>query len=488
LAGNEKLEGKKARAESRKEKLRDRKEKLEERLDRSEQKRRTMAESAQDVKERMRSILEQAAAQADAPLSPDQPCRAPRFPPGELAKQAKTLSYGRMAGLAANVWMQPEEYVQHLNLSPETVGGEHQSILDAMTRVLYLDLPVPWEAHCTEEQQIYFAQMQSEPSIASWDHPMRHMHVDIAAALQRAVAAGNGGLTAVDAQPELLRLLDRAVDPANLLYFGTWEPTRETDAATQERGCSPGPTGGALSYCKISECGIIIGQRRFDDPRLAVASQIGLTLAALRCAWESLSSTDNAEPFPFSDDDGWRTAAVLAESVVVKPHSRRSERSPTRAERSPTRATSSTARSSGEKTPPCVVAASGDVKDSALDGSSPRSTSHLHGVVAAKEAVVERLDDRRRGGASRSASSGGGIVKDVATPTRSASKGAASTAEISTVADYHAQPESRSRNRSASSGAIAAEVSTNHKSSRRSSQRKALIAAEMACVGNSEAT
>merc|ERR1712151_1287181 len=70
---------------------------------------------------------------------------------------------------------------------------------------------------------------------------------------------------------------------------------------------------GAVSYLDLKT-----GQRRIDDPRLAVSSHIGLSLVALRFVWNHFVDS-TVGGFPFTDDEAWNLADQLGVSVLRMP-------------------------------------------------------------------------------------------------------------------------------------------------------------------------
>jgi hypothetical protein len=178
--------------------------------------------------------------------------------------------------------MQPELYGQQLGLGETHVD---RTIVAMLTPAILLTLPIPWDVQCDEQQSVfYFVHCGFEPPVSTWDHPLRKLHGDLALAMRR--GASSGQLRDQDVRAELSELIRQTAGHGGVADFGIWE--RSTTGGYVERRT---------------------GQKRNDDPRMAAASYVGLSLVAIRMTWEAVSGTGSEDSvFPLSEAEIWQLA------------------------------------------------------------------------------------------------------------------------------------------------------------------------------------
>jgi len=230
---------------------------------------------------------------------------------GAIAAMAKSLTLGRQPGVPLETWMRPSVHWQRLGLGGSQSCSLGMSILERLMPALSLELPVPWDVHASEDG-FYYVHAGFEPAVTSWEHPLSDLHSDLVAAFRRA-ARSTGQLRAIDVRRELGKIIHQIIEQGGIPGFGTWEavtcflPSIFKDVYSHK-------TRVVYQNCKT-------GQRRSDDPRVAAASQLGLSFIALRIAWNTPAGVadSDVDAFPFSDDEAWFLAEQMAMAVWHKP-------------------------------------------------------------------------------------------------------------------------------------------------------------------------
>merc|ERR1712151_903619 len=99
-------------------------------------------------------------------------------------------------------------------------------------------------------------------------------------------------------------MVQRGIGRESLNSFGTWVPIGGLSQVRPEEY----HVYGTMTFLNPKT-----SQHRKDDPRLATASYIGLSLTALRIVWTNfVSASDSSEEqFPFADDEAWAMAERL---------------------------------------------------------------------------------------------------------------------------------------------------------------------------------
>jgi len=330
---NQKLNSDKDRLSKKSDKLAHKRDTYKEKYKETEHDRRSLARDTEKMRDRVKDVYEKVSTTptksgtpSGTPRSPPSAAKSPEVQvPSEMARVSKHYTLGRCPGIPVTQWMQPREYGKHLGLSGDVPGSIDTLILDGLTPVFQFELPLPWEVHLHGDH-LYFAHSGFDPAQTSWEHPMKPLHLDMVEAIRRAAQRrGTGQPRPDDVAKELQELIQKMVGKKELASFGTWEPVAGWSKTFQDIYSD----AGIVQYRDRKS-----GDMRNDDPRLAVASYVGLSLTALRLVWDnfvgSASAGDAAagrlELFPFGEDEAWNVAEQLASSVVREPRKSSSTR------------------------------------------------------------------------------------------------------------------------------------------------------------------